>query len=53
MNSATNCDKEREESRDRQLQVKGWERKKRIDSEVPDPLCHVEHKYFTVSHREI
>jgi hypothetical protein len=42
------------EARDEQLKANGWERRKNDeDSEHSDPWSHIEHRYFTVSHREI
>jgi len=42
-----------QEAIDKQLEVNGWKRKIERDSEIRDPWSHVEHKYFTVSHRSI
>jgi hypothetical protein len=39
---------------DKQLEANGWKRKEEDkDSEIRDPWSHVEHKYFSVSHRSI
>ncbi len=42
-----------QEGMDKQLEANGWKRKVERDSEIRDPWSHVEHKYFTVSHRSI
>ena len=42
-----------QEAMDQQLEANGWKRKVEQDSEIRDPWSHVEHKYFTVSHRSI
>lgn len=45
--------KKQQEARDKQLEANGWKRKIEGDSEIRDPWSHVEHKYFTVSHRGV
>ncbi len=45
--------KKLQEVMDKQLEANGWKRKVERDSEIGDPWSHVEHKYFTVSHRSI
>lgn len=42
-----------QEAWDKQLAAHGWQRKDDDDSEIRDPWSHVEHKYFSVSHRRI
>jgi hypothetical protein len=42
-----------QEAMDKQLESNGWKRQVERDSEIRDPWAHVEHKYFTVSHRSI
>ncbi len=41
------------DARDEELEAKGWKRKIERDGEIQDPWTRVEHKYFTVSHRDI
>jgi hypothetical protein len=38
---------------DKQLAASGWKRAAERDSEIPDPWSRVEHKYVSVSHRNI
>jgi hypothetical protein len=38
---------------DKQLEANGWKRKDEYDPEIRDPWSHVEHKYFSVSYREV
>jgi hypothetical protein len=45
--------KKAQETMDKQLEANGWKRKVERDSEIRDPWSHLEHRYFTVSHRSI
>jgi hypothetical protein len=38
---------------DKQLEANGWKRKGEYDPEIRSPWSHVEHKYFTVSYRDV
>lgn len=41
------------EAQSKELAATGWTIKRDTDSEIRDPWAHLEHRYFSVSHREI